>query len=168
MQLVNDKVGVNYMFNARTIIIENNLKFLLNYDTGEFITSHASDQMPLLWRYQKTIAHIKCIIYNTWANHYCHYYYLPPSEAPDIGELPRMEIWSSWDQKNRTINPDAILRTVKSKQPITLYNKKMNKCHLPPEYQNKVHYINKRLTIKYKGYKEKLMKNRWTKLIPLS
>lgn len=48
MQLVNDKVGVNYMFNARTIIIENNLKFLLNYDTGEFITSHASDQMPLL------------------------------------------------------------------------------------------------------------------------
>lgn len=47
MQLVNDKLGAKHMFKSRTLILENNSKFILSYYTGYYITSHASDQMPL-------------------------------------------------------------------------------------------------------------------------
>lgn len=55
---------------------------------GEFITSHLSDRMPILRRYQEKPPTSCTASYNAWADHYCHYYYLAPSETPGVGALP--------------------------------------------------------------------------------
>lgn len=50
MQLLNDKLGIKYQSSNNEKAYG---KFILSYYSSESITSHASDLMPVLCRYQK-------------------------------------------------------------------------------------------------------------------
>ena len=118
MQLLSDKLGIKHQSSDNEKVYG---KFIRSYYSSEFITFHASDWMPVLCRHQKKTSphHVQLLttpgqiitaIIITWL----------PRKPQTLEHCQWQGLWDSLNQENRIVNPDAILRTVKSKQPITL------------------------------------------------
>lgn len=93
MQLVScNKHGVKGTSNTRTLITKGPWKLttihsLLSQGWIHHISCFRSKASSLKVSETKLLPSCTAS-YNAWANRYCHYYYLAPSESPGIGALP--------------------------------------------------------------------------------